>query len=378
MRKAAAKTAAKAAFKPDAARTAYLVLGMHRSGTSAVTQLLALAGASLPANVMPGDEHNAKGYFEPWKIAIFDDERLRAAGSAWDDPFAFPFRPLPPDEERTWLDRAGALFDEEYAGAAWPLMKDPRATVLLPFWRAVLAERGVDVRCVIPVRHPLAVAGSLGRRDGFPPEKSVLVWSAYMLAAEAYTRDLPRAFVGYDALLADWRGEAARIEAAHGAPLPRLTEAAGKKIDRFLTPDLRHNAAADDQLKALGWAGEIAGAVHDCFAAKAAGKAPKTAALDGAAQQLAARQAEIGMLVSPAARDLAAARAELAKTRDDLTASESFRAELQAEMARQRRHLEDGWRADLARLAAAQEELDWNRSVLEQVETVLSEALAES
>jgi hypothetical protein len=140
-------------------RTAYLVLGMHRSGTSAVTQLLALAGASLPANVMPGDEHNAKGYFEPWKIAIFDDERLRAAGSAWDDPFAFPFRPLPPDEELAWTLRALAMFDEEFGQATWPLMKDPRATVLLPFWRAVLAERGVATRCVIPVRHPLAVAG---------------------------------------------------------------------------------------------------------------------------------------------------------------------------------------------------------------------------
>src|SRR4051812_3546430 len=54
-------------------RTAYLVLGMHRSGTSAVTQLLALAGANLPENVMAGDEHNAKGYFEPWKIAILND-----------------------------------------------------------------------------------------------------------------------------------------------------------------------------------------------------------------------------------------------------------------------------------------------------------------
>ncbi len=63
-------------------RTAYLVLGMHRSGTSAVTQLLALAGASLPENVMAGDEHNAKGYFEPWKIAILNDGRLRAAGAA--------------------------------------------------------------------------------------------------------------------------------------------------------------------------------------------------------------------------------------------------------------------------------------------------------
>jgi len=343
----------KAPAKPRAPRTAYLVLGMHRSGTSAVTQLLALAGASLPANVMPGDEHNAKGYFEPWKIAIFDDERLRAAGSAWDDPFAYPFRPLPPEEERAWRDRALAMFDEEFGKATWPLMKDPRATVLLPLWREVLAARDVGIRCVIPVRHPLAVAGSLGRRDGFAAEKSVLVWSAYMLAAEAYTRDLPRAFVGYDALLSDWRAEAARIEAAHGAPLPKLTEAAGKKIDRFLAPDLRHNAD-EDGLSALGWAGEIAAAVHGWFAARAAGGDPDVKALAEAAAKLAARQAEIGMLVSPATRDLAAARAELADARDRLRVAENFEAELRAEAAR----LEAGWRADQGRLDTALQLLD--------------------
>src|SRR3954462_7423971 len=71
----------------DAGRTTYLVLGMHRSGTSAVTQLLSLAGARLPRNLMPGDEHNARGYFEPWRIANFNDERLRAAGSARGDGF---------------------------------------------------------------------------------------------------------------------------------------------------------------------------------------------------------------------------------------------------------------------------------------------------
>src|ERR1700750_2929735 len=92
-------------------RTAYLVLGMHRSGTSAVTQVLALAGASLPENVMAGDEHNAKGYFEPWKIAMFNDGRLRAGGAAWDDIFAFPYRPLDVTAERTWLNRAAALFE---------------------------------------------------------------------------------------------------------------------------------------------------------------------------------------------------------------------------------------------------------------------------
>jgi hypothetical protein len=352
---------------PPAARTAYLVLGMHRSGTSAVTQLLALAGAELPANLMPGDEHNQKGYFEPWKIAIFNDERLRAAGSAWDDPFAFPYQPLTEADDQAWLDRALALFDEEFPSAAWPLMKDPRATVLLPFWRRVLDARRVAARCVIPVRHPLAVAGSLRRRDGFAEQKSVLVWTAYMLAAEAYTRDLPRAFVGYDALLADWRSEVARIEAAHAAPLPRLTDAAGKKIDRFLTPELRHNAG-EDGLLALGWAGDIAARTHAWFAERAAGGEPDPAALRTAAEDLAQRAAEIAPL--GLVRDLATARAEALAQRERATAAEALQAELRDEMARQREVLEGGWRGDIERLQIA-------RAAMSRINAELDAALAE-
>jgi len=301
----------------ETTRTAYLVLGMHRSGTSAATQLLALAGARLPDNVMPGDEHNAKGYFEPWKIAMFNDERLRAAGAAWDDPFAFPFRALPRKDERPWLNRAAELFASEYGEGDFPLLKDPRVSVLLPFWRDVLADLGIAARCVIPVRHPLAVAGSLARRDGFAVEKSVLVWTAYMLASEAYSRDLPRAFVGYDALLADWRTEAARIEAAHGAPLPALTAAAAAEIGRFLSPDLHHNAG-NGGLAELGWAGEIAGQVHAWFEAAARGEAPDRAPLEAAADALERRRAEVGVLVSPVTRDLDAARTELIHARQKL------------------------------------------------------------
>jgi hypothetical protein len=334
-------------------RTAYLVLGMHRSGTSAVTQLLALAGAELPTNVMPGDEHNAKGYFEPWKIAIFNDERLRAAGSAWDDPFAYPYRLLAPEEDKAWLARAVTLFDEEFPRAAWPLMKDPRATVLLPMWREVLALKGVQARCVIPVRHPLAVAGSLRRRDGFADEKSVLVWSAYMLAAEAYTRDLPRAFVGYDALLSDWRAEVARIAAAHGAPLPKLTAKAAAEVDGFLTADLRHNAVSDG-LKNLGWAGEIAGDVLAWFEAKAGGGEPDPDLLDRAAAKLAERARDMGALISSTTRDLAAVRAELMDARARLEVAEAFEAEAKANIAR----LEDGWRAAQSLLDSVDAELD--------------------
>lgn len=301
---------------PSAARTAYLVLGMHRSGTSAATQLLALAGAELPANVMPGDEHNEKGYFEPWKIAMFNDRRLRAGGGAWDDVFGFPHRPLPAADESGWRDEGGALFDQEYAGARLPLMKDPRVTVLLPFWREILGQRRIAARCVIPVRHPLAVAASLGRRNGFSVEKSVLLWSAYMLAAEAYTRDLPRAFIGYDALLTDWRAQAARIEAGHAAALPGLDAKAGEAIDRFLTPDLRHNET-DDSLARAGDAGAVAQDVFDWFAAAADDAEPDAALLTRARARLDKMRLAMGPLVSATTRDLDAARSELIELRQN-------------------------------------------------------------
>ena len=324
----------------DGARTAYLVLGMHRSGTSAITQLLSLAGAELPQNVMPGDEHNAQGYFEPWRIAIFNDERLRAAGSAWDDVFAYPCPAVTEDQAADWRTRAASLFEDEFAGRRHPLMKDPRVTVLLPFWRGVFDDLGVAARCVTPVRHPLAVAGSLARRDNFPIEKSLLLWSAYMLAAEAYSRDLPRAFVAYDQVLADWRGEVARVEAAHGAPLPKLDKRAERAIDAALTPELRHNSA-QGELEGFGWAGEIAAAVYDWFAAAARDEAPERSALDAAAAALAARRAEFGMLVSPVARDLDAARSEALSLRQSLAWE---RRELEVLKARLEEVQRDWWR----------------------------------
>jgi hypothetical protein len=331
-------------------RTAYLVLGMHRSGTSAVTQLLGLAGANLPAEVMPGDEHNAKGYFEPWRIALFNDERLRAAGGAWDDVFGFPFRPLPRKDDRKWLVRGEALFEAEYGEARYPLLKDPRVTVLMPFWRTLFDDLGMGARVVIPVRHPLAVAGSLTRRDGFAVQKSVLLWTSYMLAAEAYTRDLPRVFVDYDSLLGDWRAEVGRIEAAHGAPLPKLTEKAGKAIDRFLTPELRHNAAAGD-LHDLGWAGELAQMVFEELSAAAADRPANGGALEMAAQMLERRRQEMGALVSPVTRDLDATRLELRETRARLELeARDTRTELEAKIAQLRRdaaEIRANWKRDV-------------------------------
>lgn len=290
----------------------YLVLGMHRSGTSAATQLLALAGCGLPENLVTADEHNARGYFEPWRVAVLNDERLRAAGGAWDDPFGFPFRPLPDDE--AWRVRAASVLTEEYGAARSPLLKDPRVSVLLPLWRPVFDDAGLSPLCVIPVRDPLEVAKSLAKRDGFSLDKSILLWCAYMLAAELYSRDLPRVFVNFDSLLTDWRAQAVRIEAAHDRPLPKLDAAAAEQIDAFLSPEMRHHRAGES-LKDVSPAGALAAPLLAWFQAAARDEAQSHAALDQAADALAALQAQMGTLVSPLTRDLDQTRADLLYTR---------------------------------------------------------------
>lgn len=330
---------------------------MHRSGTSAATQVLALAGAHLPQNVMPSDEHNAKGYFEPWRIAIFNDQRLRAAGGAWDDPFAFPYRALEPREERRWITRATDLFDEEYGGARHPLMKDPRVSVLLPLWLTALEELGCTPRVVIPVRHPLEVAGSLAKRNGFPPEKSVLLWVAYMLAAEAGSRHLPRAFVSYDGLLSDWRGQVERIESGHGAALPMLDARAETAIDGFLTSELRHNAPAG-RLSETPVSGPLAARVFEWFDAAARGEPPPAEALDTAAAQFAELSKAMSAFVSPVTSALDLARSDLLEARQRTDFEEGRAGALDAELQAVQNAREAEAKHAQALMAAAERELD--------------------
>ncbi|MDB5452047.1 MAG: hypothetical protein JWO33_625, partial [Caulobacteraceae bacterium] len=90
--------------------------------------------------------------------------------------------------------------------------------------------------------------------------------------------------------------------------------------------DLRHNEG-DGDLASLGWAGALAAPVCDWFRVAAAGEQPDRAPLEAAAAELARRQAEMGVLISPLSRDHDTARVDLLETQAQL-------ADLQGELAR--------------------------------------------
>ena len=57
-------------------RQAILVLGMHRSGTSAVTRIINLLGADLPGNLMSPKDENPEGYWESQELMRLHDQIL--------------------------------------------------------------------------------------------------------------------------------------------------------------------------------------------------------------------------------------------------------------------------------------------------------------
>jgi hypothetical protein len=269
----------------DIRRVAVLVLGMHRSGTSALTWLLGQMGAALPRDPLPPTDENSKGYWESAGLVAADDRLLRAAGSSWFDPRALDLTKVPATLLAERIDGIGSALSEGWGSAPLLAIKDPRQCRFVPLVMELLTAAGIEPRAVLMLRGAAQVAGSLHSRDATTQGYAELLWLRHMLDAERDSRPLPRAIVSYDQLLADWRATAARMAPLLGRE-GWVAENEGE-IDAFLDPALRHHAGR--QPRPTGPLGELIEAAERGFAMllDADGIAARTA-LDDVARRLAA------------------------------------------------------------------------------------------
>ena len=228
----------KAARPVDATgKTALVVLGMHRAGTSALAGTLVRLGAAKPKSIMPATEFNERGYYELTALMQLNDEVLASAGSAWDDWRAFNGDWTATAQAEDWEKKAAAVLADEFGSARLVVVKDPRICRMMPFWKRVFDRAGYGVRIILPLRSPLEVARSLRQRDGFPLTKGLLLWLRHVLDADAASRDLPRAVLHVPDLLADWQLATARVGDQIGLAWPRRSDRCAAEIDAFLSPE---------------------------------------------------------------------------------------------------------------------------------------------
>ncbi|PDQ17693.1 hypothetical protein CN311_28630 [Mesorhizobium sanjuanii] len=247
--KAAAK--ARASAKPvTAKRTCIMVLGMHRSGTSALTRAISLLGAELPKNMLGANPTNETGHWEPLRLMELHDRMLAEAGSRWDDWRPFDPNDLGAARLRLYKAEIARLIDEEYGSAPFFVLKEPRISRFVPLYAEILKRMKVDVRYVLIQRNPLAVIASLEKRDGFTSGFSALLWLRHELEAEHATRGRPRVFVSYEATLKDWRIDIERIAAALQIDWPQSITKAQAALSVHFSTDHQHHRASVDLLGA--------------------------------------------------------------------------------------------------------------------------------
>lgn len=225
------------------------IAGMHRSGTSLTAHLLQRCGLWLgrKEELLAAAPSNPDGHFEHLAVNDVNDFLLNELGGGWDHVPRYP--PDWPSAFPAQQERARRI----HAGLARPTpwgWKDPRASLLMPFWLALQPA----ARVVICVRHPLEVAQSLWARGSTSYALGLTLWRDYNRRLIDEVPSTQRCVVHYEQLFAQPLETSRRLSEFAGVKpsIDRLTESAST-----VKPALRHSRFTGEQLDKTAVATDI-------------------------------------------------------------------------------------------------------------------------
>jgi hypothetical protein len=185
---------------------------------------------------MPSGPDNPEGFFENLDLVRFADELLDRFEGGWDTPPDFPAGWELSELARELGVQAHSILESiantrgAHPGWGW---KDPRCSLMLPFWRGLIG----DLKIIVCVRHPVAVAHSLHKRGNHSPAFSLRLWEQYNMPIRALASDTGIMVTDYDNWIRNPGAELDRIllfldwDLARGARDKALGE---------VMPSLRH------------------------------------------------------------------------------------------------------------------------------------------
>jgi len=221
-----------------------VVLGMHRSGTSAITKGLELFGIDLGNNLMAPQKDNPKGFFEDKQLVEINDRIFEKAYSHWSSiQFLEPKFLSGPELSEERMAAANWL-NMKVAGGNPVGLKDPRLCRMLSFWEPLFTERRLHVGYIFSHRDPTQVGASLQKRNGFGLSYGVDLWAAYAADALLHIQGKSWIAVGFHQLLEEPRRELARIADFLETPWNPASEAVKEYEKEYLDTALWHHRTA--------------------------------------------------------------------------------------------------------------------------------------
>ncbi|OYV41925.1 MAG: hypothetical protein B7Z81_00335 [Acidocella sp. 20-61-6] len=212
-----------------------LTLGMHRSGTSALTGALGILGLKLGNDLMPAGPDNPKGFFEHKGIVEINDAFSWERASSWDNPrFPLPWASDAP------VAKIENLLKKDFGGSCLWGLKDPRISVFLPSYIPILERLTDKIHPLLMLRSPIDVAASLAARDNINEDQAAALWISHTLLPLRMFAEQGIVLVSYDALI-DGPGELERVAKIVGLPSAGDQHILFARAHAFLGRDLRHH-----------------------------------------------------------------------------------------------------------------------------------------
>jgi len=181
----------------------FIVLGMHRSGTSLLSSLLDGCGVYFgePEDFIPVNEENPRGFWERKAVRQLNDDMLHSMNADWDELLDYNPSLFDLEEHQGLMARAEnvlSLLHDESDGAIVGL-KEPRFCLLMGAWSSALNQEHL---ALVVVRNPADVAYSLHRRNRMPMEVAYYLIGQYQSHLAMYLEGRTFVSVSYENLLA--------------------------------------------------------------------------------------------------------------------------------------------------------------------------------
>jgi hypothetical protein len=224
------------------------VTGMHRSGTSFVSDLLSRLGLDFgdKSGFYNADQWNANGYFEQIEFIDLNHRIItmfkNTVGGIELLASYLVYMTMP---SRKILDRrakknklALIKLSSQYADK---VVKDPRFCLTLPYWK----EWGDVTSCVVCLRHPLEIAISLKKRQKVPLSLGLRFWDYHMKSLLQTIDHIPTLYLDFNHLAMGKNVETQLLSIRRFFKLNMHLELMHTLYLEAFEPALKHHTAPD-------------------------------------------------------------------------------------------------------------------------------------
>lgn len=238
-----------------------VVLGMHRSGTSAIMKAIETLGVSLGENLMVAAKgNNEKGFFEDVDIYALNEQMLSALHNQWHELSFVGQDNVDYLCSEGYLEKAVDLLKRKLATTDVFGFKEPRTTKLIIFWKKVFSCLECDVNYILALRNPHSVAMSLQKRDSMDVYQGELLWLSYQLSALCALKDDQWVILNYDFLVEQPEYELLRLARILNLPVDRFR--LNEYVKNFIDQSLRHFGSAGKEKIAPVNSSSLAGDIY--------------------------------------------------------------------------------------------------------------------